>query len=111
MCRRRGDRWRRANTAFHVALARASGNDRLAKLVEVTLEELNRVLYLPTLLNVRVRTEASVPEHERIIAALRARDVHAAELAAAAHIAPNRQFVIDALISSPRLRSLNLIVS
>lgn len=102
---------RLANTAFHVALARASGNARLAKLVEVTMEELNRVLYLPSLLDVQVRTVASVPEHERIIAAIQARDGAAAEAAAVEHIAPNRQFVIDALISSPRLRSLNLIES
>lgn len=100
---------RQANTDFHMAVARASGNDRLAELLEGILDEIERVLYLPQLTSVGERTVSSVSEHQRIIAALATRDEHEAECAAADHILPNQQAVIDGLIASPQLRSINLV--
>src|SRR5579884_3449417 len=48
---------RNANRAFHAAVARAARNERLAELVCVVLEELDRVLYLPHLANVWERID------------------------------------------------------
>ena len=100
---------RQANRAFHVAIAHATGNDRLEEMTRVTLEELDRVLYLPQLVNVWERIDATYDEHRRIIAAICARDPEAAEQAASEHIVPNKRFVIDVLTSSPGLRSVNLV--
>jgi DNA-binding GntR family transcriptional regulator len=100
---------RDANKAFHVAIAQVAGNDRLADMVGVVMDEMDRVLYLPQLANVWERIDATFDEHERLLAAIRARNPDVAERAATDHILPNRQFVIDALIASPQLRSINLV--
>lgn len=100
---------RRANKAFHGAIADASGNRRLAKLATGALEELDRVLYLPRLSTVWERTDASFAEHQRIVECIRLRDGRGAEQAAYDHIVPNQRSVIDALIASPGLRFINLL--
>lgn len=100
---------RQANTTFHVAVARASGNERLAEVLEVLLDEMERVLYLPQIANLYERVDASIPEHNRIIKALRAGDAKEAERATYEHIIPNKDFVMEGLVSSPQLRSINLI--
>jgi DNA-binding GntR family transcriptional regulator len=100
---------RLANKAFHAAVGRASGNQRLAGLSAEVLEELDRVLYLPQLATVWERTDAAFSEHQRIIDAIRVRDARAAEQAAHEHIVPNQRSVIDALIASPGLRFINLL--
>src|SRR5262245_42011772 len=43
---------RRANRDFHIAIVRFCGNERLAEMEQVVLEELDRVLYLPQLAHV-----------------------------------------------------------
>lgn len=113
-CARTGERddiWtlRQANTAFHTAIARASGNDRLLEVAGAAVDELERVLYLPQLAHVWDRIDATPDEHRLIIDALRAHDGAAAEQAATAHILPNKQFIIEALIASPGLRAINLV--
>lgn len=100
---------RQANKAFHVAVARASGNARLEQMVETVLDELDRVLYLPQLANVWDRIDASFAEHQRVVRAISQRDGEAAQQAVREHIVPNQHFVIDGLISSPQLRSINLV--
>ena len=100
---------REANKALHVAVARHSGNARLERIVRDALDELDRVLYLPQLANVWDRIDASFAEHQHIIAAIRERDAAQAERAMHDHILPNKQFVIEGLISSPILRSINLV--
>lgn len=100
---------REANKAFHAAVARASGNDRLAGIAMRVMEELDRVLYLKQVGVVWERVDATFQEHQRIIEAMRVRDAAAAEQAAYDHIVPNQRGVIDALISSPGLRSINLV--
>lgn len=100
---------REANKRFHVAVAQVSGNARLAQMVEVALDELDRVLYLPQLANVWDRIDASYEEHQRVIEAIRRRDGEEARRAVHDHIVPNQHFVIDGLISSPQLRSVNLV--
>jgi DNA-binding GntR family transcriptional regulator len=100
---------REANKSFHVAVARASGNARLELMVETVLDELDRVLYLPQLANVWDRIDASYVEHQRVVEAIRNRDGDEARRAVHDHIVPNQHFVIDGLISSPQLRSINLV--
>lgn len=100
---------RLANKAFHAAIGRACGNQRLAGLSAKVLEELDRVLYLPQLATVWERADAAFAEHQRIIDAVRVRDARAAERAAFDHIVPNQRSVIDALIASPGLRFINLL--
>ena len=100
---------RQANTAFHLAVARASGNERLTEIVRTVLDELERVLYLPAITRDGVRVGASFAEHARIIDAIRRGDADGATQAATDHIVPNQRSVIDALIASPGLRSINLL--
>ena len=100
---------RQANNSFHAALALASGNERLASMVRTVLDELDRVLYIPQLANVWHRIDSSYEEHRRVLEALRQRDAEAAWQAQYDHVALNQHFVIDGLISSPRLRSINLV--
>jgi DNA-binding GntR family transcriptional regulator len=100
---------RQANTAFHMAVARTSGNERLTEMVQTVLDELERVLYLPAITRDGVRVGASFAEHARIIEAIRRGDAESATQAATDHIVPNQRSVIDALIASPGLRSINLL--
>ncbi len=100
---------RRANRDFHVAIVRISGNERLADMERVVLEELDRVLYLPQLAHVWDRIDATFEEHERIIDAIRKKDSERAEQYAIDHVLPNMRFVVDVLTSSPGLRTMNLV--
>jgi DNA-binding GntR family transcriptional regulator len=99
---------RRANKAFHAAIGRACGNERLAALCATVLDEMDRVLYLPQLATVWERADASFEEHARIVEAIRRRDSPLAERAAHDHVVPNQRGVIDALTASPGLRFINL---
>lgn len=98
-----------ANSAFHMGVARASGNERLAEIERTVLDELERVLYLPAITRDGVRVSSSFEEHGRIVEAIRRGDADGATQAATDHIVPNQRSVIDALISSPGLRSINLL--
>jgi DNA-binding GntR family transcriptional regulator len=81
----------------------------LAEIANRVLDELDRVLYLKQVGVVWDRVDATYTEHQRIIDALKIRDARAAEQAAYDHIVPNQRGVIDALIASPGLRSINLV--
>jgi hypothetical protein len=70
----------------------ASANDRLAAIAIRVMDELDRLLYLKQVGVVWERIDAT-----------------AAERAAYAHVVPNHRGVIDALISSPGLRSIDLV--
>jgi DNA-binding GntR family transcriptional regulator len=100
---------REANKAFHAAIGRASGNDRLASLAATLMDELDRVLYLPQLAPLWDRLETTPAEHLRIIEALRARDADASERAAYDHVQANQRSAIDALIASPGLSAIDLL--
>lgn len=102
-------RLRDANKAFHVGIVRASGNERLEEMARSTLDELDRVLYLPQFANVWDRIDSSYHEHATIVNALKARDFVAAEEATLSHVLLNKRYSIDSLTSSPGLNSINLL--
>jgi DNA-binding GntR family transcriptional regulator len=101
-------RLRLANKEFHVALARATGNDRLADITSASLDDLQRILYLPQVARETDRVASTWDEHERIIDAIRRRDPNAAEQAAFDHVELNKVMLIDLLIGTSEIGSINL---
>ena len=74
------------NLEFHLTIARASGNKRLADSVEKLLNELERVLdYDPRIAEVE-KAVASVKQHMEIIEGLRRRDKSGSQEAMKKHI-------------------------
>jgi DNA-binding GntR family transcriptional regulator len=100
---------RQANADFHVGMSRATGNERLAAITRDSLDEMQRILYIPQIAKDSSRIEDTFAEHERIIAAIRDRDPATAERATIEHITSNRQTIIDALLGSSAIRSINLV--
>jgi DNA-binding GntR family transcriptional regulator len=97
---------RDANKDFHVALARSSGNERLAEITSAALDDLQRILYLPSLNRVPTRINATFDEHEQILSAIRACDADRAEAVMRDHIELNKDFLIDMLLASSMMRAL-----
>jgi DNA-binding GntR family transcriptional regulator len=96
----------RDNTEFHVGVARASGNERLADIIGGLLDEMERLFHFG--LAAQDRGDEMYHEHQRLIAALTARDGERAATAAADQINAARAMVLDALLSSRKLRTTNL---
>lgn len=99
----------RANTEFHVTIARASGNDRLAEIIAGLLDESERLFHLG--LTMRDRNAEMYMEHRDLVDALISDDADRAERVAIEQIKNGQRMVIEALIASPRLQSINLTVS
>lgn len=77
------------NFAFHMLIARASGNSRLATLIERLLRETTRLITL-----------GFVPgEHERLIGALRARDPIRARAAMEEHVRTVREQALTGAVA------------
>lgn len=91
----------RANRAFHLAVAEASGSPRLARILSGLLDESERALVLG--LAVRDRSHEIQHEHKALIAALAVGDAETAERVAAEQIDDAREMVMAALLSSPSL--------
>jgi len=92
----------RANRQFHVAIADASGNKRLARLLGQLLEETERLFHLG--LAIRDRTEEMKHEHEDLVAALVSGDGDTAERATIEQINAARDMVMDGIMSAPWLK-------
>jgi len=97
-----------ANSAFHMAVARASGNARLAEMLAMLLDEMERVMHLSYLLGERGATGG--PGHGRQIEALIAGDGDRAAAASEKLLRADRQFVLDAFMSTSRLQAVSLTV-
>jgi DNA-binding FadR family transcriptional regulator len=97
----RGEHSRTADQAFHVAIARASGNDVLASIVG----ELWAGMFSPLFHQFSERTrlvrrqEAALNEHRTIFAALRTRDALAARAAMRHHLMQVQAVLADAELS------------
>lgn len=98
----------RANTEFHVTIAEAAGNSRLARTLEQLLHELERIFHLGLALT--SRTQEIVHEHEDLVAAIMCGDAASARKIALAQCQASQAMVLDALLSSPALLSANIAV-
>lgn len=107
-----------ANTAFHMAIAEMSGNQRLVELFHDILQEMERLFHLG--LQLTARATRIAPEHDtfqarhkqykaELVDAIARGDASAARAAAETQAADTQQHVIDALLSSDVLRYTNVV--
>lgn len=89
----------RLNTEFHVTVARASGNRRLADLLTPLLDEMERLMHVG--LRLRNRTFEMAHEHKDLVEALVAGDREAAAQIATAQIHSSEKMVFAALMREP----------
>lgn len=96
----------RANTEFHVTIARATGNALLGEFVATLLDREERINRLAHLIGDRNRDAHN--EHRDLVEALSDRDGERAAAVMADGIISARGFVIDSMLSSPALLTTNL---
>ncbi|MBI2295506.1 MAG: GntR family transcriptional regulator [Betaproteobacteria bacterium] len=99
-------RFLEANKAFHVAIARATGNARLADAVERLLDEMTRLLHLG--LGLRNRSQEMEHEHRALIKALTRGDGDTAERICREQIEAARNMVLSAILTSSSVMNLAL---
>jgi DNA-binding GntR family transcriptional regulator len=93
-----------ANRAFHVGIAMAAGNIRLANVVGHLLDEMERFFYLG--LPVRDRSDEMQQEHSMLVAALVDADAETSERLVIEQITAARKMVLDGILSAPWIREL-----
>lgn len=98
----------RANTEFHVSIARASGNARLAQLLAQLLDESERLFHLGLML--RNRSDEMAHEHYDLVEALMVGDAEAARCIAVDQITTSQRMVVDALLTSAALMEASVTV-
>lgn len=96
-----------ANIAFHVAIAQATGNRRLAAMVAQLLEQTTRLLHLG--LGLRNRSHEMQHEHRTLVKALARGDGETAERLSREEIEAARNLVLSAILTSRSV--LNLTIS
>lgn len=94
-------RFLEANREFHVAIARATGNGRLAEVIERLLDEMTRLLHLG--LRSRNRSPDSQHGHRLLIKALVRGDGPAAERICREQIEAARSMVLSAILTNSAL--------
>jgi len=95
-----------ANHEFHVGVAEASGNRRLAAVVATVLEESRRITHVR--LRLEPRSERFIHEHEELLQALKNGDGAEASRLAYEQAAAARDELIATLISNSRFMDLPL---
>lgn len=93
-----------ANREFHLAIARASTNERLVGMLERQISELERFFYLGATLR-DVNTETN-NEHHQIVAVLSERNPEAARAIMIAHNNATRQGLVQALAHNAGLHDI-----
>jgi DNA-binding GntR family transcriptional regulator len=91
-------RFLRANREFHVAVAEASGNGRLAAFVAKLLEDMERILHLG--LDLRDSADEMATEHQELVDALLKGDADLAGRVVTEQLQNSRKRVLEALVSS-----------
>ena len=91
-----------ANKAFHVEIARATGNARLADAVEQLLDEMTRLLHLG--LGLRNRSQEMQREHRALVKALERGDSATAERICREQIETARGMVLSAILTSSAVK-------
>lgn len=93
----------KANRSFHILIARAADNQRLTRILESLLDEMERLLHLGLFGSdregLRIDHEMQRQQHEALVEALAAGDSDAAEKAAIRHVEHSRQLVMNAVIN------------
>ena len=95
-----------ANKAFHLAIAEASGNARLAEMIAQLLDETDRLIYLGLPL-ASERAEIQLG-HQPLIDALVTADIVAAERIAEQHVLAAKQTRIDTIMAGSSLLEANI---
>lgn len=93
-----------ANKAFHVTIARAAGNARLAAAIENLLDDMTRLMHLG--LSLRKGGPDVNYEHKALLKALARGDGEAAERACREEIEGSRQMVVSAILTSSSVMNL-----
>jgi DNA-binding GntR family transcriptional regulator len=93
-----------ANKAFHVAVAQATGNNRLANAIEQLLDEMTRLLHLG--LGLRNRSQEMQHEHRTLMKALTRGDGDTAERICRDQIEAARNMVLSAILTSSSVMNL-----
>ncbi len=88
----------RDNTAFHIAVARCSGNQRLEQIVASVLDEMQRPLYLG--LDVGIDAQAATREHIELVDAIRAKKPAVARKVMADQLLHAEERVLNALLAA-----------
>jgi DNA-binding GntR family transcriptional regulator len=96
-----------ANTRFHVAVAAASGNERMAEILEGVLAEMERMFHFG--LASADRGFQMTNEHTELFEALMAGDPAAANTAVCEQLRTSEKMVVDVvLLQNPALQTMNL---
>jgi DNA-binding GntR family transcriptional regulator len=93
-----------SNRAFHVALAHASGNERLARVIEKLHDDVARILAICT----ARRTVDWQHGHQKILNALRKHDGAAAETIQRSELEKSSRLVTGSLLQGSQLMTMNL---
>ena len=97
-------RFLEANKAFHVAIAQATGNTRLATAIEHLLDEMTRLLHLG--LGLRKGPQEMQHEHKTLVKALARGDGETAERICRNQIEASRNMVLSAILTSRSVMNL-----
>ena len=97
-------RFLEANKAFHVTIAQATGNARLAEAIELLLDEMTRLLHLG--LGVRKGALIANDEHKGLVKALARGDGETAERICRDQIEASRNMVLSAVLTSRSVMNL-----
>jgi DNA-binding GntR family transcriptional regulator len=95
-----------ANKAFHVEIAQATGNARLAAAIEQLLDEMTRMLHLG--LGVRKGPQAMLHEHKALVKALARGDGETAERVSREQIEASRNMMLSAILTSRSVMNLSI---
>jgi DNA-binding GntR family transcriptional regulator len=98
--------YRQANREFHILVARASGNRRLAEVIERIEEESDRLFTFGLVFRDRGQTVRA--GHQRILAALVAGDGRAVRRHAVRGILRAERVIKQALLASPSIRTASV---
>jgi DNA-binding GntR family transcriptional regulator len=98
------ERFLDANKAFHVTIARATGNARLAAAIEDLFDQMTRLLHL----GLGSRKGPFENEHKALVKALARGDGESAERICRDQIEASRQMVLSAVLTSRSVMNLAL---
>jgi DNA-binding GntR family transcriptional regulator len=97
-----------ANHRFHIAIASASGNDRLAELLDHLMDESDRLYRV----GLRLRgSQIDVHTHDDLMQTFEAGDAKAAMAVTARQIREFRRMVVEALMTTPSILSIGTSLS